>query len=81
MRTLLGIRTWKVFLRGKKRWGWVGGNRGQNTYLLFDLNVMLPFQNKGDGLHNLLSMSTHYFIYMLQNNGKSLLSGEQRKRP
>lgn len=27
---------------------------------------MLPFQNKGDSLHNLLSMSTHYFIYMLQ---------------
>lgn len=36
-----------------------------NTYLFFDLNVMLPFQNKRDSLHNLLSMSTHYFIYML----------------
>ena len=44
-----------------------------NTYLLFDFNVMLPFQNKSDSLHNLLSVSAHYFIYVLQNNGKSTI--------
>ena len=51
---------------------------------------MLPFQNKGDSLHNLLSMSTHYFIYVLQNNRKSTIIiwrtkkktiGKQRRLP
>ena len=59
----LGTHTQKIFLKK---------TRG-NTYLLFDFNVMLPFQNKSDGLHNLLSVSAHYFIYVLQNNGKSTI--------
>jgi hypothetical protein len=35
---------------------------------------MLPFQYQSDSLHNLLPMSTHDFIYMLQNNGKSTIT-------
>jgi hypothetical protein len=47
--------------------------RKRNTYLLLDLNVMLPFQNKGDSLHNLLSMSAHYFVDMLKNKEKFII--------
>lgn len=45
-----------------------------STYLLFNFNAMLPFQYQSDSLHNLLSVSTHYFIYMLENNGKSTIT-------
>lgn len=52
-----------------------------HTYLLFDFHAMLPFQNQGDSLHNLLSVSTHYFIYVLQDNGKCTVTIWDRARP
>lgn len=49
-------------------------NTKQKRYLLFDFYIVLPFQNEGHCLHDLLPMSAHYVVYVLPKQGWNTVS-------
>lgn len=49
-------------------------NTKQKRYLLFDFYIVLPFQNEGHCLHDLLPMSAHYVVYVLPKQGWNAFS-------
>lgn len=49
-------------------------NTKQKRYLLFDFYIVLPFQNEGHCLHDLLPMSAHYVVYVLPKQGWNTFS-------
>lgn len=49
-------------------------NTKEKRYLLFDFYIVLPFQNEGHCLHDLLPMSAHYVVYVLPKQGWNTFS-------